>query len=50
MAIRKTKLNQELLLLKSKPKLCVANKITLCLSLQFKTNPGFYANVKEVLK
>ena len=36
-AIRKTKLNRGLLF-KSKPKLCVANKMTLRLSLYFKTS------------
>ena len=38
MAIRKRKLNQGLLLFRSKSKSCVANKIMLRLSLQFKTN------------
>ena len=39
MGISKTKhINRVLLLFKSKPKSCVANKITLHLSLQFKSN------------
>ena len=46
MAIRKTNLDQGLLLFKSKPKSCVANEITLRLSLQFKTNNPVLCNRK----